>query len=158
MIRRLILLGALVLAGCASPAAKNAKLGVVGAPSGAGDVVIGALPDPSLPAGECGMILWTLEENQPAAIVRLTSGKGAEMSVNGAVVKFAITQTSGAAGFGIFEDQSLAADGLTATIKVRFGLGFDGGSYLERGLVTIESASGWRTVIPAAGVAGCRTK
>lgn len=158
MIRRLILLGALILAGCASTAAKNAGKGVVAAPSGAGDAVIGALADPSLSKGECGMILWTLEENQPAAILRVTSGKGAEMSVNGATVKFAITDTSGAAGFGVFEDQSLEAEGFTASVKVRFGLGFDGGSYLERGLVTIESASGWRTVIPAAGVAGCRAK
>ena len=158
MIRRLMLLGALALSGCASTAAKNAGNAVVAAPNGAGDVVVGALADASLPKGECGMILWTLEENQPAAILRVTSGKGAEMSVNGAVVKFSITETSGAAGFGVFEDQSLAAEGLTASVKVRFGLGFDGGSYLERGLVTIESASGWRTVIPTAGVAGCRTK
>lgn len=158
MILRFILAGGVLLSGCASNQSANAHIGVVAAPSGAGDVVIGALPEPSLAKGDCGMILWTLEENQPAAILRVTSGKDAEMSVNGAVVKFAITQTSGAAGFGVFEDQSLAAEGLTVNVKVRFGLGFDGGSYLERGLVTVESVSGWRTVIPAAGVAGCRTK
>lgn len=158
MIDRLFLLGALVISGCSSTAAKSARSGVVAAPAGDGDIIVGALIDPSLPAGGCGMILWTLEENQPAAILRVTSGKGAEMSVNGANVKFAITETSGAAGFGVFENQTLTAEGLIASVKVRFGLGFDGGSYLERGLVTIESASGWRTVIPAAGVAGCRTK
>lgn len=158
MIRQTFMLGALLLAGCSSTAAKNTGSGVVAAPGGAGDLDIGALADASLPLGECGMILWTLEENTPAAILRVTAGKGAEMSVNGAEVKFAIAETSGAAGYGIFENLTLAAEGLSAKVKVRFGLGFDGGSYLERGLVTIESKSGWRMVIPAAGVAGCRTK
>lgn|SRR3990167_3451319 len=158
MIRQTLLLVALILSGCSSTAAKNTGSGVVAAPGGGGDLAIGALADASLPLGECGMILWTLEENSPAAILRVTAGKGAEMSVNGAEVKFAISETSGAAGYGVFENQTLAADGLSATVKVRFGLGFDGGSYLERGLVTIESTSGWRMVIPAAGVAGCRTK
>lgn len=158
MIRHSILIAALLAAGCASSAAKNSQQGVVAAPSGGGDVMIGALADASLSKGECGMILWTLEETQPAPILKLTSGKSAEMMVNGALVKFAITETSGAAGFGVFEDQTLAAEGYAATVKVRFGLGFDGGSYLERGLVTIEAPSGWRTVVPAAGVAGCRTK
>lgn len=158
MIRKATLLGALIAAGCASDAANNSRQSVVAAPSGGGDVVIGALVDASLPKGECGMILWTLEENQPAPILRVTSGKGAEMVVNGASVKFALTDTAGAAGFGVFEDQSFSAEGLSASVKVRFGLGFDGGSYLERGLVTLESAAGWRAVVPAAGVAGCRSK
>jgi hypothetical protein len=158
MIRHAVFVGALVVSGCASDASKKTTQSVVAAPSGAGDVVVGALADASLPKGECGMIVWTLEENQPAPILRVTSGKGAEMVVNGAPVKFTIAETSGAAGFGVFEDQNFTAEGYSATVKVRFGLGFDGGSYLERGLVTLESASGWRTVVPAAGVAGCRTK
>jgi len=158
MILRIFLAAAVLLSGCASNSAMKGGSGVAAASVAGGDIIIDALPDPSLAKGDCGMILWTLDENQPAAVLRVASGKGAEMSVNGSVVKFAITQTSGAAGFGVFEEQSFAAEGLTATVKVRFGLGFDGGSYLERGLVTIESASGWRTVIPAAGVAGCRTK
>ena len=104
------------------------------------------------------MILWTLEANQPAAILRLISGKSADIVINGKPLKFEITASSGATGFGVYEEQSLAAGGITASVKVDFGLGFDGGSYLERGLVTIESATGWRTVIPAAGVAGCRSR
>lgn len=158
MIRKAIIFVALIVSGCASDGAKTPGRSVVAAPSGDGDVVIGALADASLPKGECGMILWTLEENQPAPILRVTSGKGAEMVVNGAAVKFILADTGGAAGFGVFEDQTFSAPGLSASVKVRFGLGFDGGSYLERGLVTIESASGWRAVTPAAGVAGCRTK
>lgn len=158
MMFRMFLTAALLAAGCSTGASKSAQKGIVPAPSGGGDVMVGALADAALAKGECGMILWTLEETQPAPILKLTSGKSAEMMVNGALVKFAISETSGAAGFGVFEEQTLTAEGLAAKVKVRFGLGFDGGSYLERGLVTIESPSGWRTVVPAAGVAGCRTK
>ena len=157
MTRGAFLLIALIAAGCSTPASRNAGSAVVAAPSGAGDVVVSALSDASLPKGECGMILWTLEANQPAAILRLIAGKSADIVINGKTLKLAITASSGATGFGVYEEQLLAAEGMTASVKVVFGLGFDGGSYLERGLVTIESATGWRTVIPAAGVAGCRS-
>jgi hypothetical protein len=40
---------------------------------------------------------------------------------------------------------------------VRFSLGFDGGVYLERGLIVVEALDGWRTVAPSAGLAGCRS-
>lgn len=155
---RAYLLMALLAAGCSTAKSRDSEIVDGAAPGGEDDIVISALADASLPKGECGMILWTLEANQPAAILRLTAGKGAEIVVNGKVVKLAITNSSGAAGFGVYEEQSLAAAGITASVTVTFGLGFDGGSYLERGLVTIESATGWRTVIPAAGVAGCRSK
>lgn len=149
---------AALAAACSTTSTTTATQGVVAAPSGDGDVIVGALADASLPKGDCGMILWTLEANAPAAIFKMTADKGAEMVVNGKPVKLSVVETAGAAGFGVFEESKLAAEGLSASVKVRFGLGFEGGSYVERGLLTVESASGWRTVIPAAGVAGCRTK
>ncbi|MGE0182193.1 MAG: hypothetical protein AB7F91_15475 [Parvularculaceae bacterium] len=145
-------------AACSTTSTGKISKSVVAPPSGDGDVIVGAIPDAALPKGECGMILWTLEADQPAPVLRLIAGKQAEIVLNGAPVKLAIESASGAVGFGVAEENTLVADGVTATVKVRFGLGFDGGSYLERGLVTIESPTGWRAVIPAAGVAGCRVK
>lgn len=153
-----LLIAAIVTPGCSSLTSGKDAPAVVAAPGGEGDIVIGALPDAALLKGECGMILWTLEADQPAPILRVTAGKDADMIINGAPMKLAITNVGGASGFGVTENQTLTVDEFTATVSVRFGLGFDGGSYLERGLVTVESTSGWRTVIPAAGVAGCRSK
>jgi hypothetical protein len=45
---------------------------------------------------------------------------------------------------------------MEVSVDARFSVGFDGGVYLERGLITVEAADGWRTVIPSAGLAGCR--
>jgi hypothetical protein len=104
------------------------------------------------------MILWTLDAERPIPVFRATANKGGEISLDGATRKLELTGTSGAAAFGVFEEQTFAADGISATVKVTFGLGFDGGAYLERGLISIERPDGWRTVVPAAGVAGCRSK
>jgi len=153
-----LLIAAALASACATTSTTTAAQGVVAAPSGDGDVIVGALADASLQKGDCGMILWTLEANSPAAIFKMTADKGAEIVINGKPVKLSVVATAGAAGFGVFEESKLAADGLSASVKVRFGLGFEGGSYVERGLLTVESASGWRTVIPAAGVAGCRAR
>ncbi len=122
------------------------------------DFAIGPLKTAAIEKGECGMVLWTLEENQPAAIFKLTAGKGAEMTIDGVQTAFKIVESAGAAGFGVSENNTLAAGGYKTIVSVRFGLGFDGGAYLERGLITVEAASGWAVVVPVAGVAGCRSK
>lgn len=157
MKRTAALIAAIGLAGCASSGGDGAvSKSVVAAPTGDGDVIIGAIADSALPKGECGMILWTLESDQPAPILRLVAGKGAEIVLNNKPVKLTLADSAGAIGFGVAEENTLIADGVTAKVRVRFGLGFEGGSYLEQGLLTFESPSGWRTVVPAAGVAGCR--
>ncbi len=155
--RLAVAVASLAICACSSSGRDGGVRSVTAAPSGDGDAIVGALADASLPKGECGMILWTLEADQPTPILKVIAGKGAEMVVNGKLLKFSVIETGGAAGFGVFEEQKLASEKMTADVRVRFALGFDGGSYLERGLVTIESPGGWRTVIPAAGVAGCRS-
>jgi len=154
----ILILAAFALAACASSGGAKPSKSVVAAPSGGGDVIVGAIEDAALPRGECGMILWTLEADQPAPIFRLIAGKNAEIVLNGEPVKLVLAETAGAIGFGVAEENTLVAENITAKVRARFGLGFEGGSYLEQGLLTIESASGWRAVIPAAGVAGCRRK
>lgn len=151
-------LTALAAAGCASTKSDAVSPAVAAPASGGGEFVVGALTDSAVPKGECGMILWTLEADRPAPIFRFTAGKGGEVALNGKVVKLALLESGGASGFGVFEEQTYSADGVKASVRVRFGLGFDGGSYLEQGILSIESESGWRSVIPAAGIAGCRGK
>jgi hypothetical protein len=130
-----------------------------GAPfSSAASETAGALPNAALPSGACGMILWTLDVERPIPVFRAVSEKGAEVNVDGAVRKLALTEFGGGSGFGVFESQTFAGEGLKVTVRVSFGLGFEGGSYLDRGLISIEKPNGWKAVIPAAGIAGCRAK
>lgn len=148
----------LAIVGCASQNAERPSRSITAAPSGEGDLLIGTLAQSALPAGSCGMILWTLEADQPTPIYRQIAGKGGEIVLNGKPMSLPVIEKAGASGYGVFEETRLAAEKISATVKVRFGLGFEGGVYLERGLLTFESETGWRSVIPAAGIAGCRAK
>jgi hypothetical protein len=140
------------LAGEGAPAVQT----VAAEPPEAGAVVSG-LGEAGLPRGECGMILWSLDEDRPVPIFRYISGKTAEMSVGGQLRTLKRIEASGATAFGVYEDQSFAADdGLTVNVTMRFGLGFDGGAYVENGLIAVDTAPGWRTISPSAGISGCR--
>lgn len=155
----------LLLAGCASAgnplgqsrqaAASDGPLSLANMNGAVGG--LRPLQEASLPAGECGMILWTLEGARPAAIFRFVSGKQAEMNVLGRPVKFQRIDYSGAGDYGVHEQQLFRSeDGLEAEIAARFGLSFSGGAYLERGLIKLRDNDGWSIVAPAAGIAGCR--
>ncbi len=152
---RLGIIGALLsVAACA--ATKDAPAIPASVQTGEG-LILTALPQSGLPDGKCGLILWTLEQDRPAAILRLVAGEKAEISVNGVQTFLTLDEASGASGFGVFENQSFTSEqGFSAAVTFRFGLGFEGGSYVERGLVSVETEEGWRLVVPTAGIAGCR--
>ncbi|MEE2691793.1 MAG: hypothetical protein VX640_09670 [Pseudomonadota bacterium] len=154
----ILLVSVAAAAGCATNPAQRQQAVSNAAPlSPEAAVTLNALADASLPSSSCGMILWTLDQNRPAPIFRYVAGKSAEIVIGGKPLELARTEGTGAAGFGVFERQTFAGpDGLTVKVESRFSLGFDGGSYLERGLVSVESPDGWRAVSPAAGIAGCR--
>ncbi|HXI86423.1 MAG TPA: hypothetical protein VNH64_03120 [Parvularculaceae bacterium] len=120
---------------------------------------LSAITESNVPQGDCGMVLWTLDEAQPMPIFRYLVGKGGEISVGGALVALTLSETSGASAFGVSEHQVLTSTvGLKVTVEVSFSTGFDGGSYLRQGVVRVEAPDGWRIVAPSAGVAGCRAK
>lgn len=153
--------GALFAAGCAVSGAgpeAAARRDASPRPPAEG-VVLGALTNAALPKGACGMVLWSLDEEKPAPVFRYLSGKAGEIFVDGKPVALERVDASGASAYGVFENQTFRAEsGLKVDVAVHFSLGFDGGSYLERGLVTVETEDGWRTVAPSAGLAGCRGK
>lgn len=145
-------------ASCASDGASQGANVNKGSPASAGaSETAGPLADAALPKGSCGMILWTLDAERPIPVFRAVSQKGAEVNIDGAVRKLTLSEFSGGSGFGVYETQTFAGEGLTVSVRVRFGLGFEGGAYLERGLLSIEKPDGWKAVIPAAGIAGCRS-
>jgi len=160
-----ILFGALpilVMCGCASlplNAAGTDSSSPSTSVADADQMNLGALKNAELPKGECGMILWTLDANRPAPVLRYLSGGDAEIVLGGDRMKFVLDKANGASGFGVYEELDFRNDtGKRLLVRIRFGLGFDGGSYLNRGIVTLESPDGWLSVTPAAGIAGCRAK
>ena len=155
MIRISAIFLALLAAACASSGARPAKSAQTA--QGADQLIFTPLPESALPKGKCGMILWTLESDLPAPILRYVAGQKAEIALNGAPAALALSDASGLSDYGVSEHQSFDnGDGQRLEVNVRFGLGFDGGSYLEHGLISLETGDGWRVVSPVAGIAGCR--
>lgn len=119
---------------------------------------LGALAATELPDRSCGMILWTLDAQRPSPVFRYVAGKKAEVVVGNRPVELVRVAGSGVSGFGVYESQEFESeDGLRVEVTNQFGVGFDGGAYLERGLVKVHSPEGWSVVAPAAGIAGCRS-
>ena len=153
----------LVCSGCQTLQVKNTKAAPVASEVSSVDVannyILTRLPESELPDGKCGMILWTLEENLPAPVFQYLSGDSGRISLNGKTIKLFRQTANGATAFGVSEQQSFLneAGDLKVSVDTRIGLGFDGGAYLERGLIALENNDGWRTVTPVAGITGCRT-
>ena len=119
---------------------------------------LGALNETQLPDRSCGMILWTLDANRPSPVFRYVSGKEAEIVINDVTITFSRVAGTGDTGFGIYQFQEFESEtGLRLEVSSEFGAEFDGGSYLEQGLVKVHAPEGWSIVAPAAGIAGCRS-
>jgi len=120
-------------------------------------MLLTAIADAKIPAGECGFLLWTLDAERPLPIMKYVAGKRAAIALKGEAMSLDLTESRGASGFGVFEESEFHNDqGLRVSVSMEFGFGFDGGSYLQRGVISVERANGWRSVTPAAGIAGCR--
>jgi hypothetical protein len=157
---RAVILSLVLALGAGHADAKKSKVKEAETANPAADtpsaIELGALPEAAIPKGECGMVLWTLDEQRPQPVFRYVAGKSADIVLAGERETLSRTDASGATGFGISEQQTFSREGVLVRVIARFSLGFDAGTYLERGVISIETADGWRTVVPAAGIAGCR--
>lgn len=154
-----LVVGGFALSGCAliktddghSPAAATKPAPIENA------LILGAIAQSQIPKGECGMVLWTLDADRPVPVFRFIAGGSGDIVLNGAPYTLELVSASGEAGFGVSEKSSFTGDGgLSVDVSVEFGSGFENGGYLQRGLIAVASANGWRSVTPAAGIAGCR--
>lgn len=126
-------------------------------PAAVNEQTLGELAEAQIPDQACGMILWTLDAQRPSPVFRYVSGEKANIVIGQTPVELIRTEFNGTSGFGVFETQTfMSEDGMQVEVKSRFGVGFDGGSYLERGLIKVTGSDGWSIVAPAAGIAGCR--
>ena len=103
------------------------------------------------------MVLWTLEGQRPLPVFKYVDGDGAYVNLSHAPITMQRHDYAGVADFGVFEQQTFKSEGdLTVEVEASFGLDFDGGAYLQNGLIKLSDETGWSMVAPAAGIAGCR--
>lgn len=112
----------------------------------------------NLPAGKCGMLLWTLDAGKPVMIFRMVVREDAEMIINEVPTRLALASESGNQVFGVARELEYTGQaGMVVRVSVNFGQNFDGGTYLEKGLISLTNSEGWERVNPVAGLAGCRS-
>ncbi|MEO1041010.1 MAG: hypothetical protein AAFX52_01845 [Pseudomonadota bacterium] len=163
-----ILLMACGLAGCASndaqkrstDASSNALFGRV-------QTVQTEAPDPSplanssIPSGQCGMILWSQMGARTVPIFRSVGITKASMTVEQEPIDFILADQSGVIRLGMAEQQDFVSGPsnngpVGAKLRFEWGQAFPGGSYVQRGTLTVSGADGWERVMPVAGIAGCK--
>ena len=113
----------------------------------------------TLPDGSCGMVLWTLDASRPIPVLRYVAGKSGEISIDNVTYDLTRVSVGGDIAFGVFPRQSfVGGEGIELGVDLQFGQGFDGGSYIQRGVITLNRPEGPTLVTPVAGIAGCRTR
>ncbi|MEM0929961.1 MAG: hypothetical protein AAGI89_11795 [Pseudomonadota bacterium] len=163
MVRWLFLL--FLLAACASGASQTEPSASTPAiPS----VTVTEAPDPSplanadIPSGYCGMILWSQMGARTVPIFKSVGITRASMVVEDEPVDFVLADQSGALRMGMAEAQDFVSgpsnEGpVGAKLRFQWGQAFPGGSYVQRGTLTVSGADGWDRVMPVAGIAGCKS-
>lgn len=152
-----IIIALCVVSACATPSGPTAEATATNTDDDAFSLT--GLVNAALPIGKCGMILWTLDANTPTPILRYVAGEGAVIAINGSIIDLTLAESAGGGNFGVFERQVfIGGSGYDASVDVDFGPGFDGGVYLERGLISVKAENGWEVIAPSAGIAGCRRK
>lgn len=122
---------------------------------------IAELKKRNLEPGQCGMLLWTLSAGEPALVFRNVEGKAAEMIIDGKTARLVLASATGEQRYGISAKQEYTLDEGTpgetrVKIAATFGIPFEGGVYVEEGVITLRNFFGWERVTPVAGLAGCR--
>ncbi|MEM6913782.1 MAG: hypothetical protein AAF511_07370 [Pseudomonadota bacterium] len=124
-------------------------------------------PDPSplanssIPSGQCGMILWSQMGSRTVPIFRSVGTTTATMTVEEEPIDFVLAGQSGAIRLGMAEAQDFVSGPsrngpVGAKLRFAWGQAFPGGSFVQRGTLTVSGADGWERVMPVAGIAGCK--
>lgn len=125
-------------------------------------------PDPSplansaIPSGQCGMILWSQIGSRTVPIFQSVGITQARMTLENEPVDLLLAHQTGMLRLGMGNRQEFITEATNtgaAGAKLRFEWGqpFPGGSYVQRGTLTVSGADGWERVMPVAGIAGCKS-
>lgn len=113
----------------------------------------------NLPNGKCGMVLWTIDESRPIPVLRYVAGETGVVRFNQQPYELIRLTLDGQGAYGVFQEQSFAAgQDIRISVSIEFGQAFDGGTFLDRGIIRVERPDTATLVTPIAGLAGCRAK
>ncbi len=159
----LFLMATFVLAGCATSSGQSKN---TAPPQAKGEEIpaLGQLSVKNLPAGSCGLLLWTIKNNEPRLIMRAVVGGDAMTVLDGVQTALYLNGVGGDQLYGVNAkqrfvgtvDNELGTEQITVGFTGEFGQKFQSGVYIEQGVVSITGEDGWERITPTAGIAGCR--
>ncbi|GGY52767.1 hypothetical protein [Parvularcula lutaonensis] len=124
-------------------------------------------PDPSplagyaIPAGQCGMILWTRTGADIVPIFRSLDVIDATMTIDGETLPLRLLFQEGELRLGmrsqqVFQTLPDVDPEVTVEARLRWGQSFPSGSYIQGGTLALSGEDGWTRIVPVAGIAGCK--
>jgi hypothetical protein len=154
MTKSLIALATLT-AGLAGPAMAQSTAGVFEA----GELRFGALPSQDLQAGHCGLFLWTGIERPVFLFFGSDDPARATVRLKGRDRQLKRTSVSGERIYGHFERQTFEGQGLTFAVNLTFDAerSLPDGAVVQKGSITVRDKGGTETIIPVAGMVGCKS-
>ncbi|MEL6729321.1 MAG: hypothetical protein AAGH90_10560 [Pseudomonadota bacterium] len=110
-----------------------------------------------LPAGECGLFLWSKTDLSKFIFFSKALSGEATFAQNEEPMLL-IQATAGGDIFGQFNTRMfyVSNDGRTVALTLEPGAMMNGGQRLESGLITLVDTEGWQTVLPVLGVRACQ--
>ena len=85
-----IMTGCLATTGPVKDSQENVETAVAQLPAEE-QLLLASIPEPFVPKGACGMVLWTAEGERPSPVFRYLSEKSAEINLNGRLVRLSRT-------------------------------------------------------------------
>lgn len=151
----LVALG-LACVGLAGPSAQAQDSGMMAIE--AGEVTLEALPSQPLPAGRCGMFLWSRGDQPMFVLVAYSNPGEAMVRADGRNRFMRRTAIGGEPQFGHFERQTFADGRLTIGVEVEFDpeRPLTDGAIVRQGVLRLRDRRGWDTIVPVGGMVACR--
>jgi hypothetical protein len=163
---KILMACALLLSACASGPSDHAGPAPVqasgaaqpsrGAVAAAGGIVE-SLPAQTLPAGKCGLFLWTQDEPRHFILFYPAGGVSAEAILNSRQEKLTL-ESQGGEIFTQFMTQMTfrRTDGGPVKLSIEPGEMIDGGRRVPAARMISQDPDGWEIITPLAGLAACQ--
>jgi hypothetical protein len=117
-----------------------------------------SLPQQALSVGQCGMFVWSKNENPVLMMVAYDNPAEAVVRTDGRERRLERTAFDGERQHGHFETQTFSNGRITLTLEVRLTPqgNMRDGALIEAGVVRMRDRRGWETVVPVGGLLACQ--
>ncbi|MDX2143242.1 MAG: hypothetical protein SFV19_07800 [Rhodospirillaceae bacterium] len=121
------------------------------------EALISELPPQRLRAGQCGMFLWSRDEQRRLTLFAISTDQDAKMMINNREQFVPRVAGDGRIVQGFAEQQTYAWRNLTFKVAVEFEqrAGLGRGAVIPSGTLRVSRRDGWEAVLPVGGLVAC---